>query len=676
MQYLKMRLATALFLVVAAVGLSVLVERVHADDEDNNSGFEFVGQVTAMPSSGFVGDWTVGSRTVHVTSSTIIDQEDGNIVLGSLVEVKGTVRQDGSVDATKIEAEDEPDEGPSPSPTPSPSPGCHEFEGTIQSLPNTQGFIGDWTVGTLTVHVTSSTVIRTADGATVSLGAPVEITGCMLQDGTVDASRIEVRRVTPPTNPPCFEFFGRIQTLPNTQGFIGDWTVGGRTVHVTSSTILRTEEGSIAVGSFVEVKGCLQQDGSLNATLIEVERNANNNVTPFFEFFGTVQTLPAQGFTGDWTVSGRTIHVTSSTQIERGERPLVVGSFVRILGALQADGSINATRIQVKRSRDTGRRVNFFEFFGQVNALPAATNLVGDWNISNVTVHVTSSTQIVREANQAVAVGSRVVVVGTQRPDLSLDAVKIRVLNSVEAAREFVRQNYRDFLNREPDDEGLAYWTEQITRCGNDRDCINARRTDVSAAFFISDEFQQTGFFIYRLYVVSFGRRPQLAEFLPDTLTVAKNIGGGLSGMEANKQAFVDDWVTHPAFAAIYDSKTNAQYVDILFANAGITPSQAERNQLVQGLNNGTETRASVLRKIVENQAFYQREYNRAFVLMQYFGYLRREPDEGGLQFWLNVLNNRVPGNFKAMVCAFATSAEYQQRFSNTFTHTNRECGR
>ena len=93
-------------------------------------------------------------------------------------------------------------------------------------------------------------------------------------------------------------------------------------------------------------------------------------------------------------------------------------------------------------------------------------------------------------------------------------------------------------------------------------------------------------------------------------------------------------------------------------------------------MNNGTETRASVLQKIVENQAFYQREYNRAFVLMQYFGYLRREPDEGGFNFWLNVLNNRVQGNFKAMVCAFATSAEYQLRFAPTFTHTNQECGR
>ena len=114
----------------------------------------------------------------------------------------------------------------------------------------------------------------------------------------------------------------------------------------------------------------------------------------------------------------------------------------------------------------------------------------------------------------------------------------------------------------------------------------------------------------------------------------------------------------------------------MIFANAGITPSAGDRLKLIQELTNGTGTRASVLQKVAENPALQETEFNRAFVLMQYFGYLRREPDEGGYQFWVNVLNNRVPGNFKAMVCAFATSAEYQLRFPATFTHTDRECGK
>jgi hypothetical protein len=84
--------------------------------------------------------------------------------------------------------------------------------------------------------------------------------------------------------------------------------------------------------------------------------------------------------------------------------------------------------------------------------------------------------------------------------------------------------------------------------------------------------------------------------------------------------------------------------------------------------------RSDVLRGLVETESFKQNEYNRAFVLMQYFGYLRREPEEGGYLFWLDVLNNKVPNNYRAMVCAFITSAEYQDRFSPVRTRNNGEC--
>lgn len=59
---------------------------------------------------------------------------------------------------------------------------------------------------------------------------------------------------------------------------------------------------------------------------------------------------------------------------------------------------------------------------------------------------------------------------------------------------------------------------------------------------------------------------------------------------------------------------------------------------------------------------------------MQYFGYLRRDPDQGGYDFWLNVLENREPNNYRGMVCSFITSAEYQQRFGNTVTRINQDC--
>jgi hypothetical protein len=86
-------------------------------------------------------------------------------------------------------------------------------------------------------------------------------------------------------------------------------------------------------------------------------------------------------------------------------------------------------------------------------------------------------------------------------------------------------------------------------------------------------------------------------------------------------------------------------------------------------------SRARAIRVAIDESLFTTAEYNPSFVLMQYFGYLRRDPDQGGYDFWLNILNNREPNNYRAMVCAFITSAEYQQRFGTSVTRTNRDCG-
>ena len=120
---------------------------------------------------------------------------------------------------------------------------------------------------------------------------------------------------------------------------------------------------------------------------------------------------------------------------------------------------------------------------------------------------------------------------------------------------------------------------------------------------------------------------------------------------------------------------TEENYVDALNLNAAGVLTPAERDALLGGLKNGSETRATVLRKIADNATLQQKEYNAAFVLMQYFGYLRRDVDQSGYDFWLDVLNHRAPGTFRGMVCAFVTSAEYQDRFGSIHSHTNAECG-
>ncbi len=244
-----------------------------------------------------------------------------------------------------------------------------------------------------------------------------------------------------------------------------------------------------------------------------------------------------------------------------------------------------------------------------------------------------------------------------------------RTTNAIDDTRFFVRQQYLDFLGREPDADGLEYWSQRIISCGSDQKCISARRIDVSAAFFLSREFQDTGSFVYRLYKASYGVRPTYSQFKIDRSRV---VGG--DNLDAAKQEFVVEWVDREEFHALYDKLTNAQYVDALYANAGVRPSSEERTALIAGLLSKRETRASVLQQVVANEDLIRKEFNPSFVLAEYFEYLRRDPDEAGYQFWLGILNNKVPGNYRAMVCAFITSAEYQFRFGSVRTRTDAQC--
>ncbi|HKZ01604.1 MAG TPA: Calx-beta domain-containing protein [Pyrinomonadaceae bacterium] len=239
--------------------------------------------------------------------------------------------------------------------------------------------------------------------------------------------------------------------------------------------------------------------------------------------------------------------------------------------------------------------------------------------------------------------------------------------NIIDNERFFVRQQYVDFLNREPDDGGLDYWSGQIAQCGANLNCLSRRRADVSAAFFVEQEFQQAGYFVYRLILTSTGHQPVYPQYIRGRTEVIAGTDLGSSQL-----AYAEE-VVNPA----YNGLSNEGYVDELFTNASITPSPSERTALIVGLNGTppTETRASVLIKIANHDTLVQREYNAAFVLAQYFNYLQRDPDVGGYDFWLNVLNNREPNNYSGMVCAFITSDEYQRRFASVISRTNGNCG-
>ncbi|HEX7957050.1 MAG TPA: Calx-beta domain-containing protein, partial [Pyrinomonadaceae bacterium] len=255
--------------------------------------------------------------------------------------------------------------------------------------------------------------------------------------------------------------------------------------------------------------------------------------------------------------------------------------------------------------------------------------------------------------------------------------------NPIDSAQFFVRQHYLDFLNREPDASGLQFWTNDLNACGADAACLEARKVNVSAAFFLSIEFQETGYLIYRAYQAAYGRRVKsavpltLRELLPDTQAIGRGVVVGAPGwaqrVEANQQAFFDDFVLRPQFLSAYPTTvTSSAFVDSLNANTGGSLSQSERDALISGLDSGTKSRAQALRSVCDDADFSAREKNRAFVLMQYYGYLRRNPDDApeqnrdfsGYQFWLSKLE-QFGGNFvrAEMVKAFLVSVEYRSRF-------------
>ena len=239
----------------------------------------------------------------------------------------------------------------------------------------------------------------------------------------------------------------------------------------------------------------------------------------------------------------------------------------------------------------------------------------------------------------------------------------------------FVAQHYRDFLSREPDGAGLSFWTDELEKCGADAACSEVKRINVSGAFFLSIEHRNTGYYVYRFYKAAFGRAPTFAEFEPDAAQVGANlIVGGvkpwLTILEGNKFIFALDFSGRPEFVARYNGLTTAQYVDKLFETAGITPTRPERDEMISSVDNCPSTsvvcatRITLLRRVVEHPALDSKLFNEAFVHMQYFGYLRRDPDPDGLNFWLNKLE-QFHGNYVAaeMVKAFLTSDEYRQRF-------------
>jgi len=218
----------------------------------------------------------------------------------------------------------------------------------------------------------------------------------------------------------------------------------------------------------------------------------------------------------------------------------------------------------------------------------------------------------------------------------------------------FIRQLYIDFLGREPDPPGLSGWLTILNNCPVDD--VSCDRVHIAEGFARSDEFAGRGYFIYRIYRASLGRKPDYAEFIPDMAKVSGFLNA--QDLEANKQAFVDEFVTRTEFRTKYDSLDNSGYVNALEATALVT--LPNKQALIDDLNAGRKTRAQVPRAVIETTEVYTKYVNEAFVVMEYFGFLRRDPD-ALYTGWIEQFNHS--NIYRLVITGFVFSAEYRQRF-------------
>jgi len=279
---------------------------------------------------------------------------------------------------------------------------------------------------------------------------------------------------------------------------------------------------------------------------------------------------------------------------------------------------------------------------------------------------------------------------------------------TIDDADFYTAQHYIDFLRRFPDAPGWAHWTAEITMCSDPANrrpgetealCIDRKRENTSAAFFVSPEFQNTGSFVIRVYWGTLGKqegaqcpgvpqnlpascRPLYSQYIADMAQVNSGIvvNDALDPnvINSNKHAFVDQFVTRPEFQAAYGSLNATQFVDKLAQTTGVTLSASDRDALIAEAGNAAN-RGSVVFKVVDGtqtttggalnfqttygQQFYNKEFDTVFVFMEYIGYLRRNPDQDGYNFWLGKLKFYGSWVDAQMVRSFIVSPEYRSRF-------------
>jgi len=489
-----------------------------------------------------------------------------------------------------------------------------------------------------------------------------------------------------------------------TQYVWNNWSDGGAISHTVTPTVATTYTANFTT-----------------QFMLTMTAGAGGTVSPASGFVNSglsvnISATPNSGFTfSSWTGSGtgsfsgatNPATVTMNGPITEtagfAAIPLTIQFSASTYNINEGAGFLNAT---VTRSGDVSNTASVTYATSNGTAKEGA-DYVAAQGVLNFAAGETGKTFPVLVIDNAFVDGARTVNLTLRNPSgatLGQSTAVVTIIdndliggeNPLDTPRSFVQYDYYDFLGRYPDQSGWDFWTNQITNCGANVQCVEVQRINVSASFFLSIEFQQTGYMVERFYKVAlgnangnstFGGNHQLPvpiirfdEFLRDSQRVGRGVvvlaPGWEQLLESNKQAYALEFVQTARFiTALPTSMTPAKFVDQLNQNAGNVLSSSERTTAINLFSGATDTsnttaRAQALRQVAEDIDLYNAEYNRAFVLAEYFGYLRRNPNDApdsdytGYDFWLTKLN-QFNGNYinAEMVKAFLSSIEYRQRF-------------
>lgn len=489
-------------------------------------------------------------------------------------------------------------------------------------------------------------------------------------------------------------------------------TIGFRDVQVTTGSETATESG---VGPFLVTSPPLaiarvtllspvegQRGQTLNVAITGVNTNFQNGVSRA-SFTGdgivvnnttvtslttavaniTIGATATLGFRDlSVTTGSETSVILSGFRVTPAPEPLLVQFSAATYNAAENAGSMNVT---VTRSGDTSAAATVRVATADTAGLNACTLVNGvasercDYGSTIFTLRFaageTSKSFLIPLVDDAHVEGNESFTLALSNPtgaSLGTQSTATATIldndsgtptqNPIDGVGSFITQQYIDFLGRLPDTIGFANWTATLSGCPNsgfgEFENPNCDRVHVSAGFFLSDEFRGRSYFAYKFYEVGFDRRPTYAEFVPDVAEV----GGPQSPQSEviSKAAYTDAFVQRPEFKNRYDALSNSAYVNALETNAEVTLTN--KAALVAALDGNQKTRAQVLREIVELQSVTDKFFIRAFVAMQYFGYLRRDPDTVGFNNWVMTLTNN-PADFRHMIFGFLYSTEYRSRF-------------